>query len=70
MRIIKKIPPIDKSWIVKCDKCGSILQYNQDDITHDQREGSYVKCPECHGYIDHSLGVPTDLLKELKEYPL
>lgn len=70
MRIIKKIPPKNQVWVVKCQNCGTILQYDKSDITHDQREGSYIQCPECAKYINHSNGVDLELLKELKNYPL
>lgn len=70
MKTIKKFPQKNKSWVVKCENCGTILQYEEGDIIHDQREGSYVQCPECNKYIDHSKGVDMELLKELKDYKL
>lgn len=46
--------PEDKPKEVRCHKCNSLLEYTSKDVTHDQREGSYIKCPlpRCTAYIN------------------
>lgn len=57
MKIIKsgKIPSTEKK--VTCANCGTIFAYDKEDVTSDQRDGNYVRCPLCKAYIDDSKGV-------------
>jgi len=34
-----------------CHKCGTVFSYNNIDIQPDWREGDYVVCPKCGGFI-------------------
>lgn len=34
-----------------CSKCDSLVEFHRSDIRSDQRDGSYVVCPVCGGFI-------------------
>lgn len=61
MRIIE--PGLDftpPTWRSRCHTCKTLFEYTQDDVQGDFREGNYVRCPNCNGAINHSLGRRVD----------
>lgn len=52
--IIKKGTKKDKPVKVTCQHCGTTFTYQQEDRQFDQREGSYVICPDsdCKSFIN------------------
>lgn len=50
MRTIKAKTKKIKETKVSCGKCKSKLAYTPSDIQHD-REGKFVVCPNCKGFI-------------------
>lgn len=54
MKVIKEGKEhLPKKYIVKCWKCGSILEYTYSDIRQGQYNEEIVICPICHHYVDH-----------------
>ena len=38
-----------------CSRCDTVAEFESSDVRHDQRDGSYVKCPLCGAYIDETI---------------
>ena len=45
-----------KVYKVECWNCGSVLEYTDNDIEIDERDGNYVVCPICNSFINHKEG--------------
>lgn len=57
MKILKKgRKKPTTEWFFRCEKCGCEFLANESDREYD-RDGDYVKCPTCKGFIDWTLGV-------------
>ncbi len=50
MKIIKKGKKIPVSKMKECHYCGCVFEYDDFDIEID-RDGIYVKCPQCGKFI-------------------
>lgn len=48
------------TWRLRCGTCKTLMEYGHDDIQGDQREGDYVRCPNCRAWIAHTLAHRVD----------
>ena len=55
MKMIKK-GKAPATWLFRCEDCGCEFLANESDREYD-RDGDYVECPTCAGFIDWTLGV-------------
>jgi len=52
MKIIKEGQDPKKTEIEEtCHKCSTVFSYTQSDVQPDSRDGDYVICPVCGGFI-------------------
>lgn len=54
MKILKRKELKTKKIKHKCQKCGSVLVYDETDVMTD-RDGRFVICPVCRSYITSKL---------------
>jgi hypothetical protein len=55
MKIIKKGSIKEREEKVKCKTCKTVFTYNRSDVKDDWRDGDYVICPGCGGFINSKL---------------
>jgi len=51
MKILKKGIKPTKTVKETCSKCNTLFEYEPSDIQMDFRDGNYVICPTCGGFI-------------------
>ena len=39
--------PKETRYRARCARCGSLLEFGEDDVCFDRREWEYVQCPVC-----------------------
>lgn len=52
--IIKQGKIIIPTYQVECYKCKTIFTYQNEDIAGTRMNESYVECPTCKQYLDHT----------------